>query len=313
MAKNTWRDYSTNPDENTDVGGVGIQGTNSPRNLDNAQREMMAQTAEIVQGNETVPDNWTWANSDDVTKTWRGDSENVPSGQHRDIDIEALYDFLTDGNRAPIAVTAYTASGTHTFNEACRKFMIVAVGAGGGSGGVDGVGSAGGSSAGGNSGFFGRSVFLARGVIASGTVTIGAAGTAGDAAAGNGGDGGDTTWSDGTNSFTWKGGKGSEGNTATSGHNFGMPLANGASTATLIGSYELGSPGMTNGTVDAGGLGGSNPWGTGGISTRASGAAIAGVVGTGYGAGASGAATDDTGANAAGAAGTGGRLEVWEY
>lgn len=43
MAKLTVADWSSTAVDNTDIGGIGIQGTNSPANLDDAIREMMAQ------------------------------------------------------------------------------------------------------------------------------------------------------------------------------------------------------------------------------------------------------------------------------
>ncbi|CUX21275.1 hypothetical protein CFBP6626_07180 [Agrobacterium tumefaciens] len=46
MAKNSVLDYSNIPDNNTDMGGIGIQGTSAVNNFDNAFRTLMAQIAE---------------------------------------------------------------------------------------------------------------------------------------------------------------------------------------------------------------------------------------------------------------------------
>jgi len=321
MAKNKIRDWSTNPDDNTDVGGVGIQGSNLPSNLDNAQRTMMSQVADVNDGNETVDDTWGYSNSVDPTKKFRFDGGDVTGSIV--ISAKKLYDFSqasvnileTAARRGAPTITPYTASGTHTFAEGTAFYQIVAVGAGGGSGGVDGQGAGtGASTAGGNSGFFGTTAVLAKGALTTGTVVIGAGGVAGAGAAGNGGDGGDTTWADATvGTLTWKGGKGSVGNTANTGHSYGLPVANGASSAGLTGEFKPGSPGTTNTTSDAGGNGGSSPWGAGGIATIAFGAIAGGLSGSGYGSGSSGAAAVGVGANADGGAGTGGRLEVWEW
>ncbi|WP_434785087.1 hypothetical protein [Rhizobium nepotum] len=43
MAKNSLLDYSTTPDNNTDLGGIGIQGTSAVNNFDNAFRTLMSQ------------------------------------------------------------------------------------------------------------------------------------------------------------------------------------------------------------------------------------------------------------------------------
>ncbi|XOK11614.1 hypothetical protein ACI6PO_00500 [Agrobacterium tumefaciens] len=46
MAKNSVLDYSTTSSNNTDIGGIGIQGTSAVANFDNAFRTLMAQVAE---------------------------------------------------------------------------------------------------------------------------------------------------------------------------------------------------------------------------------------------------------------------------
>lgn len=43
MAKNSILDYSTTPDNNTDIGGIGIQGASAVNNFDNAFRTLMSQ------------------------------------------------------------------------------------------------------------------------------------------------------------------------------------------------------------------------------------------------------------------------------
>lgn len=324
MAKNRLNDFDTTAANNSDVAGVGILGTNKPRNLDDAIRALMALLADWREGTSL---NATAAFNDptDASKTFAFSGANIPTSTDRDIDAEALYDFSqaatdileTAARRGAATVTAHTASGTHTFATTTNYYMIVAVGGGGGSGAVDGTGAGdGASTAGGNSGFYGRSAVLAKGALTTGTVVIGAAGAAGPSPAPvtAGGDGGDTTWADATvGTLTWKGGRGSAENTGTGPHAYGLPIANLSSSASLIGSYGLGGAGHTNATSDAGGFGGSNPWGVGGISTLAFGTAVNGVAGSGYGAGASGAASVGVTTNASGGAGTAGRLEVWEW
>ncbi|QNP80978.1 hypothetical protein [Agrobacterium tumefaciens] len=50
MAKNSILDYSTTPDNNTDIGGIGIQGTSAVNNFDNAFRTIMSQLADWTDG-----------------------------------------------------------------------------------------------------------------------------------------------------------------------------------------------------------------------------------------------------------------------
>lgn len=318
MAINTLNELSQTPANNVDYKGVGIQGTNKPSNLDDAERAFGSMVADWIAGDAPIYDTADFCNTTDPTKVARLDTENQPTATNRDLDTEAIYQLLLRGS-VPRLITAYATAGnhTHTFADSTVKFKLVAVASGGGSGAVDGQGAGtGGSTAGGNSGFYGETAILARAdSLLDGDIVIGAVGTAGSSTAPvtAGGDGADLTWSDGTNSFTWKGGKGSPEVTGTSGHIFGFPLANGASSASLTGTYSPGALGSTNGNSDSGGIGGSSPWGVGGIPTLAFGAAVAGVVGSGYGAGAAGAASVGVGTNAAGAAGTVGRIEVWEF
>lgn len=315
MAKNKITEFSQTPSQNTDIGGISLLGTASPRNIKDYVPELMAQLADMNAGTAPLDDTFTVSDPDDTTKHARLDAGNVPTSTSRDLDVEAIYQLLQRGT-TPRLVTPYTASGTHTFNTSTKYFQIVAVGAGGGSGGVDGQGAGtGAATAGGNSGFYGRTAYLAKGVMMTGTVVIGAAGAAGASTAGDGGDGGDTTWADATNgTLTWKGGKGSTGRIAAASYPYTLPLTNGSSTASLVGAFDPGSAGHSNGNTNAGGIGGSTDWGTGGIPSGLSkGSAVDGVAGTGYGSGASGAASNGVAGNAAGAAGNGGRLEVWEY
>ncbi len=50
MAKNSILDYDTTPDNNTDMGGIGIQGTSAVNNFDNAFRTLMSQVADFTSG-----------------------------------------------------------------------------------------------------------------------------------------------------------------------------------------------------------------------------------------------------------------------
>lgn len=51
MAKNSVLDYNATADNNTDIGGIGIQGTSAVNNFDNAFRTIMAQICDLTGGN----------------------------------------------------------------------------------------------------------------------------------------------------------------------------------------------------------------------------------------------------------------------
>jgi len=50
MAKNSWNDYSTTASSNTDIGGIDISEGCSPANINDALREILAQTGDVVAG-----------------------------------------------------------------------------------------------------------------------------------------------------------------------------------------------------------------------------------------------------------------------
>lgn len=50
MAKNSWNDYSATAASNTDVGGINIDEGMSPSNVNNALRELMSHSADVVAG-----------------------------------------------------------------------------------------------------------------------------------------------------------------------------------------------------------------------------------------------------------------------
>lgn len=50
MAKNSWNDYSATAASNTDVGGIDCDEGMAPGNVNNAMRELMSHTADVVAG-----------------------------------------------------------------------------------------------------------------------------------------------------------------------------------------------------------------------------------------------------------------------
>lgn len=111
MAKNALREYSTTPGSNTDVGGIGIEGTNQVSNFDGAVREIMSQIADTNAGTSPLDDTFSVCDPADTTKKVRMDAGNVAAGQTRvlkfpnaDIDISTFATtYLLKGTAAETA------------------------------------------------------------------------------------------------------------------------------------------------------------------------------------------------------------------
>ena len=80
MAKHKITDYSTTAASNTDIGGIGIQGTDFPRNMDDAVRELASHLAETNAGTYPVDDTWSFADPADRTKIFRNDAGRIATG-----------------------------------------------------------------------------------------------------------------------------------------------------------------------------------------------------------------------------------------
>jgi hypothetical protein len=317
MAKNELTDYSTTASNNTDIGGVGITDADSADKIRDAEQQLAAAIARYLAGTAPISDTAKVRNVTDTTKTYDISAANVPTGTNRSLDAEALF------RNGAWLETTYTASGTHTFQAKSRYFQIWAVGGGGGGGGADGQGAGlKGCGSGGSSGFFGNTAVLAKGAIATGTIVIGTGGAGGSGTYASGNDGHDgvaTTWSDGTNSFTWgvgKGGKGALADTSFAGlaDPPGRPTFSGG---TLYGSADFDTLGYMKSQTSyssappsaTGGIGGSSPWGRGGVG----GTLADGGDALGYGAGGGGAGVHEVTTNYSGGAGTPGILIVREW
>lgn len=118
MAKNTIRDLSTTAADNTDLGGIGIQGSSNARNIDDAMRYTAKMLADWNTGAEAVDDTATFGDPANSTKRVRLDAGNVEIGQTRvltmpnaDVDISAFAATVLDdadaaGMRDTLGVTA---------------------------------------------------------------------------------------------------------------------------------------------------------------------------------------------------------------
>jgi hypothetical protein len=87
MARNKLTDFSETPADNTDVANIGVAGTNSPANFDDATRAGWAILAKVDRGTDPVRDTWTFADPADLTKRVRLDAGNVTAGQTRVITV----------------------------------------------------------------------------------------------------------------------------------------------------------------------------------------------------------------------------------
>lgn len=99
MAKNAVTDYSTTAASNTDVGGVGIAGTNAISNADDAFREIMSHLAETNAGTSPWADTMTIGDAADLTKEFRFEASGITAGQTRVLTVpDSNGTLLTTGN-----------------------------------------------------------------------------------------------------------------------------------------------------------------------------------------------------------------------
>lgn len=199
-------------------------------------------------------------------------------------------------------VTIYDTAGNHThnFESGTTKFQIEGCGGGGAGAGTNNTSAGTGDTHyghGGNSGWYYETSVLDRGAIVSASLTIGAGGTSTNSA-GSETNGGDTTYNDGTNSFTWGGGFTppalSAGNVGPQMYQYGQASAP-PSAAALFGRGRFGTRGSiiwTGTGVVGSGYGGDTPYGRGGAPVDAG---SNGNAGTGNGSGGSGSAKNSGG------------------
>lgn len=117
MAKNAITDYDTDPNNNTDVGDIGVQGTNIPSNFDNSQREIMSHLADMNAGTSPLHDTFSVADPADLTKKARIDAGHVTAGQTRiismgDEDVTLVADDRNLVINSNFAVNVRGVSGT---------------------------------------------------------------------------------------------------------------------------------------------------------------------------------------------------------
>lgn len=124
MAKNAIREYSTTAAANTDIGGIGVQGSNAVSNFDNAFREVMKQLADMNAGNSPINDTFVLCDPVDPTKRLRLDAGLIATGTTRVIQLPnydlilgtaAARDTGTAGATVPLLNGANSWSAAQTF------------------------------------------------------------------------------------------------------------------------------------------------------------------------------------------------------
>lgn len=83
MSKNKIADYDQTADNNEDIAGIGIKGSDPVRNMDNALREIMSHLADMNRGDAPLDDTFCVADLADNTKKVRIAATNVTAGQTR--------------------------------------------------------------------------------------------------------------------------------------------------------------------------------------------------------------------------------------
>jgi hypothetical protein len=105
MAKDKITDYSATAASNTDVGGIGIQGTNAISNIDNAAREIMSHLAETNAGTYPVDDTWSFCDPADKTKIFRFDGVGITTGTTRVLTVpDSNGTLITTGSHPTLSV-----------------------------------------------------------------------------------------------------------------------------------------------------------------------------------------------------------------
>lgn len=111
MAKNSIREYSTTASSNTDIAGIGIQGSNAVSNFDGAFRTIMKQLADTNAGTSPLDDTFAVCDPADVTKKVRIDAGTVATATTRvltmpdaDVTISSYASTLLDDTTAAAAL-----------------------------------------------------------------------------------------------------------------------------------------------------------------------------------------------------------------
>jgi len=83
MSKDNVRSWDTTASNNTDIAGIGIQGSNAVSNFDGALRTVMKQIADVDEGVAPVNDTWSFCDPSDTTKKFRFDGVGITTATTR--------------------------------------------------------------------------------------------------------------------------------------------------------------------------------------------------------------------------------------
>lgn len=328
MPKDRITAFDATAANNTDIGGVGIEGSDNATNTDDAHREMMSILKDHNDGTYPVADTWAFADPATLTKQVRLDAGSVSANQTRvlsapdkDITLAGLVDLT------PKTVTTVTSSNANfALQSGTEAIRLTIQAAGGGSGGCNSSGVTVATSTAGGGG--GECIVKSFDVSALDpkeiSITIGAAGAAGLGSGPTaGGAGGNTSVTVDATTVTASGGSGSTAGAAAL-NLFGRAGAAGGSggSGDILKPGTAGAPSVSSGDGVAsthfaqGGNGGNSYLGSGGVGAFEYGATASrsnGAVGSGYGWGGAGSASIHSSGAANGIAGGAGCVIVEEF
>lgn len=250
------------------------------------------------------------ANGDMIFRNNAGVWDRLPIGsatQVMTVSASVLPSWAAASAAIGVPAEYRAATATVTIPTGATKCLVILQGAGGGGGGAL-VGPCCLLNVG-NPGAAGATLYKVLTGLTAGltlALTIGAAGTAGAATPTAGGDGGNTILASGTQAITTltaNGGKGGIANaTAATAASLGGTATNGDLNQSGIAGWMMGA--NFNKSV-----GGSSPFGAGGITV--SNVSTTGIAATGWGAGGGGALGGAAGAKAGGVGSQGGAVLIW--
>lgn len=113
MAKDKIADYDASAAGNTDIGGIGIQGTNAVSNFDGAFREIMSQLKEADAGTSPLTDTWSFCDPADRTKIFRFDGGGITTATTRTLtipDVSGTVAVCSAGSWTPTVIGSTSGS-----------------------------------------------------------------------------------------------------------------------------------------------------------------------------------------------------------
>lgn len=131
MAKDKIADYDASAAGNTDIGGIGIQGTNQVSNFDGAFREIMSQLKDADAGTSALTDTWSFCDPADRTKIFRLDAGSITTATTRVITVPNVSSTMAVLGLAQTWTAAQTfPTGTNVTDAGFSTLKITSSGAG---------------------------------------------------------------------------------------------------------------------------------------------------------------------------------------